>query len=45
MATSQISVQCCVAGGGPAGMMLGLLLARPGRMAALALPVDLYYIV
>jgi len=25
-----ISVQCCVAGGGPAGMMLGLLLARAG---------------
>ena len=25
-----ISVQCCIAGGGPAGMMLGLLLARAG---------------
>jgi 2-polyprenyl-6-methoxyphenol hydroxylase-like FAD-dependent oxidoreductase len=25
-----ISVRCCVAGGGPAGMMLGLLLARAG---------------
>jgi 2-polyprenyl-6-methoxyphenol hydroxylase-like FAD-dependent oxidoreductase len=24
------SVQCCIAGGGPAGMMLGLLLARTG---------------
>jgi 2-polyprenyl-6-methoxyphenol hydroxylase-like FAD-dependent oxidoreductase len=24
------SVQCCIAGGGPAGMMLGLLLARAG---------------
>src|SRR6476661_4654151 len=23
--------QCCIAGGGPAGMMLGLLLARAGR--------------
>ncbi|MDH5740093.1 MAG: FAD-dependent monooxygenase [Nitrospira sp.] len=23
-----ISVQCCIAGDGPAGMMLGLLLAR-----------------
>src|SRR4030081_3034690 len=23
-----MSVQCCIAGGGPAGMMLGLLLAR-----------------
>ena len=26
----RISVQCCIAGGGPAGMMLGLLLARAG---------------
>jgi 2-polyprenyl-6-methoxyphenol hydroxylase-like FAD-dependent oxidoreductase len=26
----QISVRCCVAGGGPAGMMLALLLARAG---------------
>ncbi|MGE3977460.1 MAG: FAD-dependent oxidoreductase [Nitrospira sp.] len=25
-----ISVHCCIAGGGPAGMMLGLLLARAG---------------
>lgn len=25
-----ISAQCCIAGGGPAGMMLGLLLARAG---------------
>ncbi|MBX3302010.1 MAG: FAD-dependent oxidoreductase [Nitrospira sp.] len=25
-----LSVQCCVVGGGPAGMMLGLLLARAG---------------
>jgi 2-polyprenyl-6-methoxyphenol hydroxylase-like FAD-dependent oxidoreductase len=25
-----IKVQCCIAGGGPAGMMLGLLLARAG---------------
>src|SRR4030081_1807790 len=25
-----MSVQCCIAGGGPAGMMLGLLLARTG---------------
>src|SRR5947209_7627958 len=24
------TVQCCIAGGGPAGMMLGLLLARAG---------------
>jgi 2-polyprenyl-6-methoxyphenol hydroxylase-like FAD-dependent oxidoreductase len=27
---SEISVSCCIAGGGPAGMMLGLLLARAG---------------
>jgi 2-polyprenyl-6-methoxyphenol hydroxylase-like FAD-dependent oxidoreductase len=25
-----VSVQCCIVGGGPAGMMLGLLLARAG---------------
>ena len=25
-----LSVQCCIAGGGPAGVMLGLLLARAG---------------
>src|ERR1700728_3107966 len=25
-----LSVQCCIAGGGPAGMMLGYLLARAG---------------
>src|SRR2546428_8999449 len=25
-----LSTRCCVAGGGPAGMMLGLLLARAG---------------
>ena len=25
-----LSTQCCIAGGGPAGMMLGLLLARAG---------------
>jgi 2-polyprenyl-6-methoxyphenol hydroxylase-like FAD-dependent oxidoreductase len=25
-----ITTQCCIAGGGPAGMMLGFLLARAG---------------
>jgi 2-polyprenyl-6-methoxyphenol hydroxylase-like FAD-dependent oxidoreductase len=30
MADSTIITQCCVAGGGPAGMMLGFLLARAG---------------
>jgi len=30
MAADRITVQCCIAGGGPAGMMLGLLLARAG---------------
>ena len=25
-----VLVRCCVVGGGPAGMMLGLLLARAG---------------
>lgn len=28
--SESLSVQCCIAGGGPAGMMLGLLLARSG---------------
>src|SRR5579862_5563866 len=26
----RVSVQCCIAGGGPAGMMAGVLLARAG---------------
>ncbi len=30
MSDSDLSVRCCIAGGGPAGMMLGLLLARAG---------------
>jgi 2-polyprenyl-6-methoxyphenol hydroxylase-like FAD-dependent oxidoreductase len=30
MADSTIITQCCIAGGGPAGMMLGFLLARAG---------------
>ncbi len=30
MADKSLSVRCCIAGGGPAGMMLGLLLARQG---------------
>ncbi|HEU4579739.1 MAG TPA: FAD-dependent oxidoreductase [Polyangiaceae bacterium] len=30
MSHSDIQTQCCIAGGGPAGMMLGLLLARAG---------------
>ena len=30
MAPEKISVRCCVAGGGPGGMMLGYLLARAG---------------
>src|SRR5437588_4637815 len=29
-ATEKVQVQCCIAGGGPAGMMLGFLLARGG---------------
>jgi 2-polyprenyl-6-methoxyphenol hydroxylase-like FAD-dependent oxidoreductase len=28
--TDVLNVRCCIAGGGPAGMMLGLLLARAG---------------
>jgi 2-polyprenyl-6-methoxyphenol hydroxylase-like FAD-dependent oxidoreductase len=34
MAIDRISVQCCIAGGGPAGMMLGFLLARAGLQVA-----------
>ena len=30
MASDHESVQCCIAGGGPAGVMLGLILARAG---------------
>ena len=30
MADSTITAKCCIAGGGPAGMMLGFLLARAG---------------
>lgn len=30
MATQSITTACCIAGGGPAGMMLGYLLARAG---------------
>jgi len=30
VAPENISARCCIAGGGPAGMMLGLLLARAG---------------
>src|SRR5205085_3422440 len=30
MTPEQINTRCCIAGGGPAGMMLGLLFARAG---------------
>jgi 2-polyprenyl-6-methoxyphenol hydroxylase-like FAD-dependent oxidoreductase len=30
MQSNQLTTRCCIAGGGPAGMMLGLLLARAG---------------
>jgi 2-polyprenyl-6-methoxyphenol hydroxylase-like FAD-dependent oxidoreductase len=30
MAAERLTARCCIAGGGPAGMMLGLLLARAG---------------
>ena len=30
MSVPPVSIQCCIVGGGPAGMMLGLLLARAG---------------
>jgi 2-polyprenyl-6-methoxyphenol hydroxylase-like FAD-dependent oxidoreductase len=28
--SQELSIRCCIAGGGPAGIMLGLLLARAG---------------
>ena len=28
--TERLTTRCCIAGGGPAGMMLGFLLARAG---------------
>ena len=28
--STQVNTRCCIAGGGPAGMMLGFLLARAG---------------
>lgn len=34
MAVKAVSTQCCVVGGGPAGMMLGFLLARAGVKVA-----------
>jgi len=30
LSTERMHVPCCIAGGGPAGMMLGFLLARAG---------------
>src|SRR5579863_5561908 len=30
MSDTSMNVRCCIAGGGPAGMMLGFLLARAG---------------
>jgi 2-polyprenyl-6-methoxyphenol hydroxylase-like FAD-dependent oxidoreductase len=30
MSAGEVAVRCCIAGGGPAGMMLGFLLARAG---------------
>jgi len=41
MAATVVHAQCCIAGGGPAGMMLGFLLARAGvRVAVLEKHAD-----
>jgi 2-polyprenyl-6-methoxyphenol hydroxylase-like FAD-dependent oxidoreductase len=43
MANSTITTQCCIAGGGPAGMMLGFLLARAGvRVVVLEKHADFF---
>jgi 2-polyprenyl-6-methoxyphenol hydroxylase-like FAD-dependent oxidoreductase len=43
MANSTITTQCCIAGGGPAGMMLGFLLARAGvRIVVLEKHADFF---
>ncbi len=43
MANSTISTQCCIAGGGPAGMMLAFLLARAGvRVVVLEKHADFF---
>jgi 2-polyprenyl-6-methoxyphenol hydroxylase-like FAD-dependent oxidoreductase len=43
MANAAIATQCCIAGGGPAGMMLGFLLARAGvRVAVLEKHADFF---
>jgi 2-polyprenyl-6-methoxyphenol hydroxylase-like FAD-dependent oxidoreductase len=40
---TQISTQCCIAGGGPAGIMLGFLLARAGvRVVVLEKHADFF---
>ena len=43
MVNSTITTQCCIAGGGPAGMMLGYLLARAGvRVVVLEKHADFF---
>jgi len=43
MADSTITTQCCIVGGGPAGMMLGFLLARAGaRVVVLEKHADFF---
>ncbi|HEY3622150.1 MAG TPA: FAD-dependent oxidoreductase [Roseiarcus sp.] len=43
MANATITTQCCIAGGGPAGMMLGFLLARAGvRVVVLEKHTDFF---
>lgn len=43
MANATIATQCCIAGGGPAGMMLGFLLARAGvRVTVLEKHADFF---
>src|SRR6516164_4948410 len=43
VANGSLTTQCCIAGGGPAGMMLGFLLARAGvRVVVLEKHADFF---
>jgi 2-polyprenyl-6-methoxyphenol hydroxylase-like FAD-dependent oxidoreductase len=43
MTSAKYSTRCCIAGGGPAGMVLGLLLARDEGEAVRAERIGTFY--